>query len=119
MRIGATRSGRTVFGTPFSVALLVTMLTGIAALRLDDRRDLPAARPRVAVEGQLLRRAQDETMARIEVGEAVLVGDVIAVLDVEVRGVERVGVERLRPGVRACRRAARATTAWRRPSDSA
>ena len=44
MRIGATRSGRTVFGTPFRVALLVTMLTG---LPLCDWTIVAICQPRV------------------------------------------------------------------------
>ena len=73
---------------------------GIAALRLDDRGKLPAARQDVPRERQSVGRAEDESVAGIEIRQAVLVGNVVAVLDGKAGGIERVGVERLRPGVR-------------------
>ena len=56
---------------------------GIAALRLDDRRDLPSATQRVARERQVVDGAEDESVARIEVRQPVFVGNVVAVLDGE------------------------------------
>src|SRR4051812_29312410 len=53
---------------------------GVAALRLDYRRQLPALEELVAVEGQLVEAAEDETVARVEVGKPPVAAQVEAVL---------------------------------------
>src|SRR5262245_17129061 len=68
---------------------------GIAALRLDDGRKLPAARERVPLEGQFIGCSEDESVTRIEVGEPILAGKVVAVLNGVPARTKRVRVFRL------------------------
>src|SRR6185369_1460547 len=71
----------------------------IAALRLDDCRQLPAAYQRVTGEWQFVCTAEHEPVPGVEVGQPVLIADVVAVLNGKAGGIERVGVERLRPRI--------------------
>src|SRR6185503_7538681 len=55
----------------------------IAALRLDDGRQLPAARQRVPAERKFVGRADDESVPGVEIGPSALVGNVVTTLDGE------------------------------------
>ena len=82
MRIGPDESGRTVFGMPLIVRVARDDVDGIAALRLYDRGDLPVACHAVPSNG-IVGHAEHESMTGIEVRQAVLIRDVVAVLHLE------------------------------------
>src|SRR6185369_6369324 len=98
MRTGPVTSGRTVFGVPLRLLLLVTMLIG---LPLCDWTIAASCQPyqRVTGEWQFVCTAEHEPVPGVEVGQPVLIADVVAVLNGKAGGIERVGVERLRPRI--------------------
>ena len=98
-----------MFGVPFSVLLLVTMLTGLPLCDWTIAATCQPRSQRVTGERQLVGGAEHEAVAGVEVRQAVLVRDVVAVLDGEAGRIQRIGVERLRPGVRRVELQTRAT----------
>ena len=83
MRIGPDHVGPD--GVRHSVERAVARddVDGIAALRLHDRGELPAASQGMTGERQLVGGAEHEPVTGVEVRQAVLVRDVVAVLDGE------------------------------------
>ena len=54
---------------------------GVAALRLDDGRDLPPSGQRMSAGRELVYCAEHESMSGVEIGQTVLAGNVVTVLD--------------------------------------
>src|SRR5262249_52336700 len=89
--IGPERAGHTV-----DHAVGGNDVDRVAALRLDYRSELPALDVPVAFDRQFINRAQDETVARVEVRQSAVTTQVVAVLHDHSLRAERIVVERLR-----------------------
>src|SRR5262249_34870635 len=68
-------------------------LDRVAALRLDDRGELPALDGLVAAKWQFVDRADDDAMSRVEIRKAQVAAQVIAVLHDDALQAERIIVE--------------------------
>src|SRR5262249_50682769 len=73
---------------------------GIAALRAENRGDLPSTYEPVALEGQVVNGVDDEPLPRVEVRTALAAGYIGAVRDHNAIVVARRIINGVRPGVR-------------------
>ena len=108
------RSGRSVLFTPVKLLIAVTMFTGLPVCACVTMAELPAFDSAIALEGQLVDGVDDETVPHVEVRRPFAVGDVVAVLNHDGAGAQRVRVGRLRQRVRRVElQPVRSAAGWR------